>query len=59
MPFLTFRFFFAILPLLILGYIFGTFVIARLQGWSVDPYVIGLNALGIVIGIAHFKEKWA
>jgi hypothetical protein len=59
MPFLTFRFFFAILPLLILGYIFGTLIIANLQGWPVNPFVIGLNALGIVVGIAEFRDRWA
>lgn len=58
MPFLTFKFFFAILPLLILGYILGTLLIASFEGWGVNPMIIALNALGILIGIVNFREKY-
>jgi hypothetical protein len=58
MPFLTFKFFFAVLPLLILGYILGTLLIAAYQGWSVNPVYMVLNALGILIGIWNFREKY-
>lgn len=58
MPFLTFKFFFAVLPLLILGYILGTLLIAAYQGWAVNPLIVALDALGILIGIVNFREKY-
>ena len=58
MPFLTFKFFFAVLPLLILGYILGTLLIATFQGWHVNPFILVLNAVGILIGIWNFREKY-
>jgi hypothetical protein len=56
-PFLTFKFFFAVLPLVILGYIFGTLVIAAMQGWHVSPLVILLNGAGILVAIWDLKVK--
>ena len=58
MPFLTFKFFFAVLPLLILGYIFGTLLTASFEGWAVNPFFVALNALGILIGIWNVREKY-
>jgi hypothetical protein len=57
-PFLTFKFFFAVLPLLILGYILGTLAVAYLQGWQINPLYVALDAAGILIGIWNFKEKY-
>jgi hypothetical protein len=57
-PLLTFKFFFAVLPLLILGYILGTLLIATWQGWQVNPLILVLNAAGILIGIWNFREKY-
>ena len=51
MHFLNFKFFFAVLPLLVLGYIFGFLVIAFLNGWHVNPFVLLLNGVGIQFAI--------
>lgn len=58
MPFLTFKFFFAVLPLLILGYILGTLLIAFFEGWHVNPLYLALDGVGIIIALMNVREKY-
>jgi hypothetical protein len=46
---LTSKFLGAVLPLLILGYIFGLFVAAALHGWDINPLIILLNGVGLLL----------
>ena len=50
------RFALAVLPLIILGYIFGTLVSASLNGWNVNPLLILLNAAGILIALERVRR---
>ncbi len=58
MPFLTRKFFFAVLPMLVLGYIFGSFVSAVLQGFDVNPMFVALNVFGIAFAIWDFESRY-
>ncbi len=58
MPFLTRKFFFAVLPMLVLGYIFGTFVTAAIQGFDVNPMFVVLNIFGIAFAIWDFESRY-
>ncbi|WP_438754468.1 hypothetical protein [Pararhizobium sp. O133] len=57
MPFLTLKFFVAVLPLLVLGYIFGTFVSAAIQGMHVNLVFVALNAFGIAFALWDFESR--
>lgn len=46
-----------LLPLLILGYIFGTLLMAAVHGWHVNPLVVLLNGVGILMAIWECKER--
>ena len=59
MPILTFKFFFAVLPLIILGHIFGFLVTAFLYGWDVNPLVLALNGVGIQFAIWECQSRLA
>ncbi len=50
-PLLSPRVALAILPLVILGYLLGMMMSAVLDGWSVSPWLVGLNVVGIVLAL--------
>jgi hypothetical protein len=54
---LTSKFFGAVLPLLILGYIFGLFVAAALHGWEINPLVILLNGTGLFLAYLECARR--
>jgi hypothetical protein len=55
--FLTIKFFFAILPLVVLGHIFGLLLTAFLSGWHVNPLVLLLNGVGIQFAIWECQAR--
>jgi len=55
-PFYLSRFALAVLPLLILGYIFGTLIAASLNGWNVHPLLVVLNGAGIVLALQRVRQ---
>ncbi len=54
---LTSKFFGAVLPLLILGYIFGLFVAAALHGWEINPLLILLNGVGLFLAYLECARR--
>jgi len=54
---LTSKFLVAVLPLLILGYIFGLFVAAALHGWDINPLLILLNGAGLFLAYRECAER--
>jgi hypothetical protein len=50
------RFALAVLPLILLGYIFGTLIAALLSGWDVHPLLIVLNGAGIVLALQRVRQ---
>lgn len=58
MSLMTTKFLLAVLPLLVLGYTFGTLAIAAFEGWQVHPILIVLNTLGIVVAIDEFQHRY-
>jgi hypothetical protein len=55
---LSFKFFGAILPLVILGHIFGLLVAAAFYGWHINPLIILLNGVGILIALWECKLRF-
>lgn len=50
------RFALAVLPLIVLGYIFGTLIAASLNGWSVHPLLVVLNGVGIILALQRVRQ---
>ena len=55
-PFDLSRFALAVLPLIILGYIFGTLISASLNGWNVHPLLVVLNGAGILLALQRVRQ---
>lgn len=51
------KFALAVLPLIILGYIFGTLIEASLNGWDVHPLIVVLNGGGIFLALQRVRQS--
>lgn len=46
----------ALLPLVILGYIFGCMLSALAAGWSIHPALILLDCIGILLAVWRCRD---
>jgi hypothetical protein len=51
---LSLKFFGAVLPLLILGYILGTLLAAAIHGWHISMSILLLNVLGTLLALQNY-----
>lgn len=51
------KFFGAVLPLLILGYIFGLLIAAAFHGWQINPFIVLLDGVGLFIALVECGRK--
>lgn len=47
----------AVLPLLILGYIFGLLLAAAIHGWQINPFVVLLDGAGLFLALVECGRK--
>lgn len=56
LPFPLSKFAVTVLPLIVLGYIFGMLIAAALNGWAINPLLVLLNGAGILLAIRRCGE---